>query len=116
MKVEQRMEIERKIVRHLIRTMKKHGWNVIAVDDGGDEWEQTKTETEAMDAVFSVDESSIKFHKKIGSVGMTHSACIVLGNDGYDCIADHSYSDKDEFAKIMESEVDAYVENLEEKS
>jgi len=35
MRTEQRMEIERKIVRHLIRTMKKHGWNAIAVDDGG---------------------------------------------------------------------------------
>lgn len=69
-----------------------------------------------MGFVFGVDESSIKFHKKVGSVGMTHSACIVLGNDGYDCICDYGYSNKDDFAEVMESEVDAYVENLEEKS
>ena len=116
MRTEQRMEIERKIVRHLIRTMKKHGWNAIAVDDGGDGWEQTKTETEVMGFVFGVDESSIKFHKKVGNVKVTHFAYIVLGNDGYDCICDYGYSNKDDFAEVMEKEVDPYIEKLEENS
>ena len=31
---EKRQEIERKVVRHLIRTMKSEGWNAINVFDG----------------------------------------------------------------------------------
>lgn len=113
MNAEKRQDIERKVVRHLIRTTKKHGWDAIAVDNGGDEWEPTHLEREVMDHVFSVDESSIKFHKEVAGKGMTHYVNIVLGNDGWDCISDYSYSEGGEFEKIMLNEVDPYCDKLE---
>lgn len=113
MNVEQRQEIERKIVRHLIRTMKAHGWAAIAVDNGGDEWEPTRLESEVMDHVFSVDESWIKFRAEVAGVGRVHTVYIVLGNDGYDCICDHSSSEKDDFGKVMNDHVDTYISKLE---
>jgi len=85
--LEKHMALERKIVRHLIRTAKAHGYAVKQVWDGG-ERVNCKTEAEAMDAVFSVDESIIYF--KHPDRPSNHCALIVLGNSGYDSIADNS--------------------------
>ena len=65
MNVEKRQEIERKVVRHLIREMKKAGWSIAKINDGGEPDEDIlhPNETEAMDTVFSVDESTIYFSK-----------------------------------------------------
>ena len=112
MNIEKRMEIERKVVRHLIRTMKKHGWIAKKVDDGGDQYELTPTERSVMDAVFAVDEAQIYFSKE--SHG--HWVQIVLGNSGYDCISDYNYSDHDDFEHVMKTFVDPYCEKLEEEN
>lgn len=113
-KIEKRQEVERKVVRHLIRTMKEKGWNAYKVNDG-EEIVKTSTESEVMDAVFSVDESWIRF-KKDGVQGH-RTAYIVLGNDGWDAICDHSLSDpdqdSDDFEKIMGEEINPYCESLE---
>lgn len=91
MSTEARQAIERKVVRHLIRTAKKHGYALVKVWDGG-EYIQTKTEAEAMATVFGVDESVIRF-KHPDEEG-NHCAVIVLGNDGWDAVADASMSDR----------------------
>ena len=113
MNVEKRIELEKKIVRHLIRTMKANNWNVFAVDDGGDELETVKGEKEAMEAVFAVDEATLHFFNSEpkGTYGVRHSVLIVLGN-GIDCIADHSYSESDNFVKLMD-EVSEWTETLD---
>lgn len=123
MNVEKRMEIERKVVRHLIRTMKAAGWLITRINDGGDDDEDTldPNETQAMDTVFSVDESTIYFRKQLEpKYGKTHYAYIVLGNNGYDCIADHSIKPvmghwADDFEKIMDESVYPYCEKLGEE-
>lgn len=61
---EKRQEIERKVVRHLIRTMKSEGWNAINVFDG-EETVPTKNEADVLDNVFGVDESRIVFRKAV---------------------------------------------------
>ena len=119
MNTEQRQEIERKVVRHLIRTMKERGWTISRINDGGDPDEDTldPNETGAMDTIFSVDESTIYFNKKVGTGvgGITRTAFIVLGNDGWDCIADSSCSNHalayDDFEAVM-SEVQAYADKF----
>lgn len=114
MNIKQRQEIERRVVRHLIRAMKKHGWDVIAVDDGGDELVPCITEMCVMENVFAVDESKILFRKWINrNRHRTHTALIVLGNDGWDAIADYTFRDDDDFGKVMELEVDPYIDKLE---
>lgn len=109
-----RQEIERKVVRHLIRTMKAEGWIVYCIFDGEEKVKPlVVTEEQLMDVVFSVDESSITFKKAGFDKGCV--AQIVLGNDGYDCIADHSYpSDDHEFVRIMDEKVYPYCESLAE--
>lgn len=125
MNAEKRQEIERKIVRHLIRTMEKHGWELYRVWDGEMRM-KCATETEAMDVVFSVDQSCIIFVKtmrdvKFGAATVVkHFATIVLGNDGWDCIADHSCSDPerhptDDFERIMDEEITPYYEKIEKE-
>jgi hypothetical protein len=88
--IKKRQTIERKVVRHLIRTAKKHGWDAFAVDDG-EERVKCRTEKDVMDAVFAVDEATIRFKYELAYVhSAVHCAVIVLGNDGYDAIADCS--------------------------
>jgi hypothetical protein len=109
MNVANRIEIEKKVVRHLIRTMKAKGWIITRIDDGGeiDEDIIAPNETEAMETVFSVDECKILFVKTISADHlMMRIAYIVLGNDGYDCIADCSCSNKDNEADDFESIMD----------
>ena len=113
---EQRQETERKIVRHLIRSMKAKGWDLVWVHDG-EERNKVATETEAMEHVFGVDDSAIGFSKKMPTgVTITKTAVIALGN-GCDCIADHSCSDRerypeDDFEEVMNGEVTAYREKF----
>lgn len=106
MNVEKRIAVEKKVVRHLCDTMRKHGWDAIYVDDGGDEAEQTNSTDEVVEAVFAVDEATIAFKKG----RMTCFVQIILGNDGWDCIADYSFTD--EFDKIMKEEVDPFSDAL----
>lgn len=123
MSVEKRIAVEKNVVRNLIREMKKAGWAAYAVDDGGYECGEglvkCRLESEVMDAVFSVDESWIKFKKYVGGVCLKRSALIVLGNDGYDAIADYSLSNgeipEDDFDAIMDGPVSAYCDKLEEE-
>jgi len=116
--LEKRQEVERKVVRHLIREMKKAGWIVVLIDDGGECDKDTlnPNETEAMDAVFAVDEARIYFRKNCGSKGKMHWVFIVLGNDGWDAICDHSCGSThtmDDFEKVMTEQVDPYCAKLE---
>jgi len=112
MNTEKRIETERKVVRHLIRTMKVEGWIVYCIFDGEERVKPLAvTEETVMDTVFSVEESSITFKKSGFDKGCV--AQIVLGNDGYDCIADHSYPSEDhEFVRIMEEKIYPYCDKL----
>ncbi len=119
MNVEKRIGIEKKVVRNLVREMKKAGWESYAVNDG-EEIVKCRLESEVMDAVFSVDESWIKFKKIIADgSSIKRSAYIVLGNDGYDAIADNSLSNpnipEDDFAAVMDGPVSAYCDKIEEE-
>jgi hypothetical protein len=114
--IKKRQEIEQKVVRHLVRSMKKAGWDAYRVNDGG-EVIKTETEKDVMDTVFSVDESWIRFRKIIANgEKLIKVAYIVLGNDGWDCICDHHLSDpgcaEDDFEKVMEA-VSAYSSKFE---
>lgn len=110
MNIQARIAMERKLVTHLCKTMREHGWVPIKVDDGG-EMVWCVTDEDVLDVVFSVDESTIHFKKG----GVRHGAYIVLGNDGYDAICDYSYSEDedDDFDEIMKKYVDPYAEQLE---
>jgi hypothetical protein len=109
MNLETRIKVERQVVRFLCRTMKANGWEPVAVNDG-ERRHATSTIKDVMEHVFGVDEARIVFHHK--AIDKKHTALIVLGNDGYDAIADYGYSDDDDFNSIMENEVDMYVDRL----
>lgn len=106
MNSETRQKVERMVVSHLIQTAAQHGYAVTKVYDG-EEFEKCTTEAQAMDVVFSVDDSRIYFKHPDQEKG--HCAVIVLGNDGWDAIADHSTGDK--WDDVM-TEVDEYVDRL----
>lgn len=107
--------IERKVVRKLITSMSQHGWAVDSVDDGEMVF-HNPSDADVMKAIFSVDESWIRFKK--GS--MSRSAFIVLGNSGLDCICDYDTSNPgctdDDFEEIMRKEIDPYCQSLEDKA
>lgn len=89
--IAERIDIERKVVAHLIQTAAAAGYALVAVDDG-EERVRVTTEAQALDAVFGVDESRIVF--KHPDEPKTHCAVIVLGNDGWDAVADASVGDR----------------------
>lgn len=100
MDVKKRIEIEKRIVRQLVQKMDAAGWTVKEVDYGEDIVPVVKV-SDVIGAVFAVDVSTIRF---FNAGGVSHVVQIVLGNDGWDCIADWSYSEKpgDTFNSVME--------------
>ena len=126
MKTQQHIEVERKIVAFLYNAMAAAGWQVDYIFDGQDnvryaEW----TEAKVLDTVFSVDEATISFVKltelKRGRTRTRtrRSVSIILGNDGWDCVNDHSLSNPnnpdDNFEAVMEL-VDTFAEQFEPDS
>lgn len=107
--VNQRLALERVIIKHLIQTMANHGWKVDHIWDGGDEIRATGI-GDQLEAVFSVDESQIIFEN---SAGRQHWVSIILGN-GIDVISDYSFAahKADDFEKVMTEFVDPFVEAL----
>jgi hypothetical protein len=116
MNIETRQKVERMIVRHLVRTMKEHAWLAMNVDNGGG-WEPTRNESEVMYEAFASDEAWIQFRKNDYKKGTseTQTVYLVLGNDGYDVIADYTYKEGGEFKKLMEGPIDEYSNLMEER-
>lgn len=104
-----RQALERLIVQNLIDGALAAGWRVPFVDDGGDELVKCKTATEAMDAVFSVDDSIIHF---VGpKMNKRYCVYIILGN-GIDCVSDHSVGE--EFERDVMDPSTAFMESLDD--
>lgn len=109
MNIEQRQSIERKVVRKLVRVAKANGFIPVRVYDGGDEPVLVRLEREVMSAVFAVDDCRVVFKHPLDD--KAHCAVIVLGNSGWDCIADCSQGVR--WDPVIK-EVEAYAESLEE--
>lgn len=107
--LDKRMALEREVVSKLIEVAAKHGYAITKVDDG-EERVKCSTPQEAIDAVFSVDESLMLF--KHPDQPKVHCAFIVLGNDGHDAIADHSLGEG--WDDVM-AEVSAFCDVKEEE-
>jgi hypothetical protein len=133
MSVAARIELEKKVVRGLIRHMKGAGWLPFRVNDGEEMVYVEASESAAMSAVFSVDEASLRFvpaiffrvRPDIGAdakvirewrskcIDAEHGVLIVLGNDGYDAISDWNYSEGD--ADGFNAAMDAYSDKISAK-
>jgi hypothetical protein len=87
MTIEQRIAIEKRMVRKLIRVAKAHGYKLTKIWDG-EQTEKVSTESDAMELVFNLDECRMYF--KRDDQPKAHCAVIILGNDGWDAIADCS--------------------------
>lgn len=86
-----RIAMEKRLVAKLLEVAKAHGYECVAVDDG-EERIPVDSDADAMEAVFAVDESCVYFiHPQEKA---RHVAFIVLGNDGWDAIADCSTGGK----------------------
>jgi hypothetical protein len=97
-----RCKLERRIVWNLISHMKRNGFLPSSVWDG-EEAVMTKGDAKAMfDAVFSVDDSTMRFRKN--GTGEKRGVYIVLGN-GIDCISDYSAPEDttDGFAAVVDA-------------
>jgi hypothetical protein len=108
---EKRIHLERRIVRGMIRWLKREGWQLVAGNDGGG-WQSVTREGEAMELVFSVDMSQLRFEKD----GARHSVLLVGGND-IDIISDWGFSDGDPdgFDAVMDAVLE-WVNTIEEET
>jgi hypothetical protein len=106
MNAAQRQQIERRVVRGLIRFMKKHDFSAARVDNG-EERIRTPREQDVMEHAFSVDMSQIEFTHPTKTGGWV---MLVMGNDGWDVISDWSYVDGSEFSTLMNQYLDALPE------
>lgn len=92
--VQVRQALERKIVRKVVRTLKAAGFVPVKVWDS-QEYVDAVTETEVLDAVFAVDDSTIHFAPATDLEDWGHRGVyIVLGN-GIDCLSDWHCGDSD---------------------
>lgn len=113
MNIEQRMAIERLVIQKLLDTARLAGWSVPCVYDGQDNV-PCSTDQDVLDAVFSVDECHIRVCKRFDVRTVPCTVFIVLGNDGWDCICDHST--KPEFLAEVMDPLDDWIDAEEEKA
>lgn len=116
-KVSQYGKLERRITAALISHLEQKGFRVTGVWDG-EAWEKADTAKEAMEFIFNLDESSLRFVTAEGFDRDKHEKTrkgrnafaknergvfLVLGN-GIDIISDWNYhkDDSDGFNKAME--------------
>lgn len=74
-----RVELERKIVRHIVRELRSAGFQPTQVWDGG-EYVPATTEAQVMNAVFAVDDATVHFDGGRGDNEHSHGVYFVLGN------------------------------------
>lgn len=103
MRNETRLLIERRIVEKLLSTAQEDGWTIDSVYDG-EEYIKTPTAAEALEAIFAVDDATVRFRKGDGPL---RGVYIVLGNCE-DVLSD--YSDVPDLTATMDK-VYAWIEN-----
>lgn len=81
-----RIELERRIIRHVVRELRAAGFEPDTVYDGG-EYVKAHTERAVLDAVFAVDDATVHFDRGAGANGRAHGVYFVLGN-GIDVLSD----------------------------
>ena len=90
MSIKLRQELERRIIRAIVKEALAVGITVSVYD--GEEWTVKNSEklSDIMKAVMTTDEDTLRFNRcsgeRIGDV------LLVYGNDGWDVIADHTES------------------------
>lgn len=101
------MATERGNLQKLIRQMKARGFVVSSVFDGEGTTHKFPNEADTLDAIFAVDESSLRFRKSLpdGTYGKRHGVLVVLGNSPEEVCADWNYSegDADGFGAAMDA-------------
>lgn len=110
-------KVERRVVANLIDTLARHGWSLLDVNDGEGWQPVTYTPTRglsahkglmraAMEIVFSVDESLVRFHNASGA---RRTVLLICGND-MDIISDYTATEGgDSFSEA----VDAFLDEVE---
>ena len=78
---------DRATVRTFIRAIRAAGFNLFAVNDGGDELVKVATERDAMEAVFAVDDCTVIFTHN--ETGKRYGIYVVLGNGDGCAVNDH---------------------------
>jgi hypothetical protein len=114
-----RIELEKRIVRGLIRHMKKAGFSPFRVNDGGEMIYVDGSERRAMNAVFAVDESSLRFAPtevanrllRDEAIEREHGVLLICGN-GIDIISDWTFTDGDPDG--FNAAMDAYSDKVNE--
>lgn len=118
MNLQQRIEVERQITAALCQSILDNGF-VLEVDNGDYSTNCNNAES-ALEAAFATDESWIyaregnlgwAFGSPVDELNIVATFFMVYGNDGYDCLADHSVNDHT--TKILET-VEQLIEQLEE--
>lgn len=91
--LQNRINAEKAITKALIAEIAKAGFMVSVFD--GEQTSRNMTKTAALDLAMNVDECKI-YAQKYDDQGIIKSVAVfylVYGNDGFDCIADHSVND-----------------------
>lgn len=111
MNTAQRMKMEARIIRHLVKEAKRLGHTVSVCD--GEEWavKRSQNAKEIVKAAMSVDEARLRIRNHEGD--KLCDAFLVFGNDGYDVISDWAYNDADTEAQEFMALIDAYTETQE---
>lgn len=105
------LDVEAKIIRRMLRTAKKKGWN-FSVYEGEDLAIGINCDVEeTIKALGSTGEDWIRFYDNNGvKLGVVY-VIYHNGNDGLDLITDHSLDNEGPFETFM-NEISEYVDSL----
>ena len=114
MNIQTRIKAEKRITKALIKSIIDLGY-IVAVDDG-EEYHNTLTASQALNHAMGVDECHIYARKPSekaeGKFKTFAVFLLVYGNDGYDCICDHSVNEETDQILLA---VNPLIEQLEQR-
>lgn len=93
MKVEQRQNIEKKIITCIVQEAIKKGFLLTIYDGDAHPIKGSNDEAAIMKELFACDEEWIILHDQ--DKQWVGSMLFIYGNDGYDVVADYSWTEKD---------------------
>ena len=102
-----RRSLERAIARRVLNDLDAAGFNVVSVDDGGDELVSCDGVDAAIDAVFEVDDATVYFLPADTEPGKALRSWVrFIGGNGEDFVSDYS-AGNEKFASVVSAACDA---------
>jgi hypothetical protein len=84
-----RAELEYDVICAVIRSCTRAGFALDSI--ASDDYTNVRTARAALELIFDLDECTLRFRRKGDKSGRLYGVLLVMGNDGWDVVSDHTW-------------------------